>query len=93
MGLNPSPHYPCLLSGVLANPSTPDTISAVQFQLHVCLFINNFVFYSSDPTQEDIFKTLLQEHMQVGFMGDVDYFLVTACTWIKHKDGNISVHL
>ena len=33
VGLNSSPHDPCLLSGVLANPYSPDTISAVQSQL------------------------------------------------------------
>ena len=44
MGLNPSPHYPCLLPGVHANPSSPDTISAVQYQLHVSLYVKNFVF-------------------------------------------------
>ena len=26
-------------------------------------------------------------------MVDVDYFLVTAFTWLKHKDGNIYVHI
>ena len=26
-------------------------------------------------------------------MGDVDYFLGTLFTWLKHKDVNISVHL
>ena len=30
MGLNPSQRDPCLFSGVLSNPSSPDTISAVQ---------------------------------------------------------------
>ena len=26
-------------------------------------------------------------------MGDVDYLLGTAFTWLQHKDGNISVHI
>ena len=77
MGLNASPHDPCLLSGVLANPSSPETISAVQSQLHVGLYVDDFVFNSSYPTQEALFKTLLQEYIQVDFMGDVDYFLGT----------------
>ena len=77
MGLNASPHDPCLLSGVLYNPSSPEKISAVQYQLHVGLYVDDFVFYSSYPTQEALFKTLLQEYIQVDFMGDVDYFLGT----------------
>ena len=93
MGLNTSPHDPCLLSNVISNPSSPDTISAVQSQLHVKLYVDDLVFYSSDPTQEALFKTLLQEHIQVDFMVDVDYFLGTAFTWLKHKGGNISAHL
>ena len=93
IGLNTLPHDPCLLSGVLANPSSPDTISAIQFQPHVSLSVDDFVFYSSDPTQESLFKTLLQEHIQVYLMGDVDYFLGTALTWLKHKYGNISIHM
>ena len=63
MGLNPSPHDPCILYDVLANPSSPDTISAFQPQIHVGLYVDDFVFYSSDPTQEALFKTLLQEHI------------------------------
>ena len=51
------------------------------------------MFYLSNPTQEALFKTLLQENTQVDFTGDVDYFLGTEFTWIKNKDGNISIHL
>ena len=93
MGLNPSSHEAFLLSGVISNPSSPDTISTVQSQLHAGLYVDNFVFYSSDPTQEALFKTLLQGHIQVDFMGDVYYFLGTAFTWLKRKDRNIYVHL
>ena len=92
-GLNPSLYETCLLSGVLAKPSSPDTIYAVQFQLYVGLFVDNFIFYYSDQTQEVLFKILLQEHIQVDFMGDVEYFLGTTFTWIKHKDRNISFHI
>ena len=93
MGLNPSPNDPCLLSSVLANPSSPACASEIQSQLHVDLYVDDFVFYSSDPAQEALFKTLLQDHIQVYFMVNVEYFLVTAFTWLQHADGNISVHL
>ena len=93
MGLKSSPHAPCLLSGVLEDSNSQKTISKDQSQLHVGLYVDDFVFYSSDPAQEVLFKKLLQEHIQVDFMGDVDYFLGTAFTWLQHKDGNISVQL
>ena len=88
-----SPHDPCLLSGILEKPNSHKTISEYQSQLHVGLYVDDFVFYSSDSAQEVLFQTLLQEHIQVDFMGDVDYFLGTAFTYLQHKDGNISVHL
>ena len=93
MGLNPSTHDPCLLFVALTNPSSPEKISDLQSQLHVGLYVGDFVFYSSDLNQDLLIKMLLQLHIQFYFMGDVYYFLVTACTWLKHNDGNISVHL
>ena len=50
MFIKASPHDPCLLSGVFSNPSSPDTISEAQSQLHVGLYVDDFVFYSSYPT-------------------------------------------
>ena len=60
MGLNTSPRDTWLLSGVFAKPYSPDNISDLQSQLHVGLYVNNFVLYSSDPTHNSLFKTLLQ---------------------------------
>ena len=93
MGLKDSPHYPRLLSDVISNPSYPETISEAQSQVHVGLYVDDFMFYSSYPTHEALFKTSLQEHTQVNFMVYFDYFLGAVFTWIKHKDGNISVHI
>ena len=52
MGPNPSPHDPFLLSGVITNPYSPDQTPDLQSQLHVGLYVGDFVFYSSDPSQE-----------------------------------------
>ena len=89
MGINPSPRDPYLISGVHTKPSYPIFTSDLQSKLHAGLYVNNFVFYSSYPSQEDPFKTLLQDHIQVDFMVNVDYLLGTAFTWIQHADGNI----
>ena len=59
MGLNTLPHYPCLLSGVLNNPSSPDSILDLQPQLHVGLYVDDLVFYSSGTSQEALFTTLI----------------------------------
>ena len=74
-------------------PPSPVCTSELQPQLHVGLYAEDFLFYSSDTAQEELFKTLLQYHVQVNFMGNVDYLLGTSFTWIQHADGNISVHL
>ena len=74
MVLKASLHDPCLLSGVLEKPNSHNTISEDQSQLHVGLYVDDFVFYSSDPAQEVLLQTLLQEHIQVDLMGDVNYF-------------------
>ena len=59
MGPEASPHFPCLLSGILDKPNSHKTISEDQSQLHVGLYVEDFVFYSSDPAQEVLFQTLL----------------------------------
>ena len=35
----------------------------------------------------------MSEKIVVDFMDDVDYFLGTAFTWLRHDDGHVSVHL
>ena len=51
MGLKASPYDPVLLSGILDKPNSHKTISEDQSQLHVGLYVEDFVFYSSDPAQ------------------------------------------
>ena len=63
MIIKASPHEPCLHYAILDSPSSPQTISEAQSQLQVGLYVDNFVFYSSDPTQEALLYTLLQEHI------------------------------
>ena len=93
MGLNPSPQYPCLLYGTLTKNSCPNDSQQSTSQLHVGLYVNDFFLYSSDPLQEEIFKTLIQYHIKVDFMGNVNHLLVKYFDWITHKDGNVSVHI
>ena len=42
---------------------------------------------------EYLFKTLLQYHIQVDFIGNVDYLLGNAFIWLQRADGEISVYL
>ena len=93
IGLKFSTHDPCLLSIIIDKPTSHKTISEDQSQLHVGLYVDDFVLYSLDPAQEALFHTLLQEHIQVDFMGYVKYFLWNLFTWVQNKGGNMYVHI
>ena len=58
------------------------------------MYVDDFIFYSTDPEEEQRFKEELAKHIKVDFMGDVDYLLGTAFTWLRHDtDNHVSVHL
>jgi hypothetical protein len=54
--------------------------------------MDNFVFYSTDPTEVRFMQTL-KKRVIVDFMCAVDWFLGTAFTWKKHEDSNSSFFL
>jgi hypothetical protein len=89
LGLQQSVHDPCLFSGNLKSDLNPTAHSAI----HVGIYVDDFVFYSSDPAAEKKFQEELKKKVVVDFMGDVDYFLGTAFTWKRHPDNHLSVHL
>ncbi|KAL7516707.1 hypothetical protein ACHAWX_001691 [Stephanocyclus meneghinianus] len=91
MGLKPSIHDPCLFSGTVksTNTSTNETVAPI----NVGIYVDYFVFYSTDPVQEARFMGALKQRVVVDFMGPVDWFLGPAFTWRCHEDGNLSVLL
>ena len=116
MHLAPSPHDPCLFTGIVGNQdgaskiitSTPspeklltssvnapkDTATPVAGRAPICVgvYVDDFVFYSTDPAEDELFETELAKHINVDFMGDMDYFLGTAFQWKRLDHGHISVH-
>ena len=90
MGLKPSLHDPCLFSGTL---SSNDASTSDVAPVHVGIYVDDFVFYSTDPAQESRFMDDLKQRVVVDFMGTVDWFLGTAFTWKRHQDGHLSVLL
>eukprot|EP00804_Cyclotella_cryptica_P002399 CCRYP_004096-RA/>CCRYP_004096-RA protein AED:0.22 eAED:0.22 QI:0/0/0/1/0/0/3/0/917 len=102
IGLKPSLHDPCLFSGIVNpqqhhstshSPSPPPPSHTTTAPIHVGIYVDDFVFYSTDPIQEQRFMEALKQRVVVDFMGPVDWFLGTAFTWKKDKDGNLSVFL
>ena len=76
----------------VAPPGLPPT-SPPRATINVGLYVDDFVFYSTDQAEEDLFQKLFQNRLTVDFMGDVDYFLGTAFTWVQDDNGHLSVHL
>ena len=96
MNLQPSAHDPCLFSGIINGAtatSTNATAASTRQKIYVGAYVDDIVFYSSDPAEEKLFKEALEAKLKVDFMGDADYFLGTAFTWLRHDDGHVSVHL
>eukprot|EP00804_Cyclotella_cryptica_P021483 CCRYP_005804-RA/>CCRYP_005804-RA protein AED:0.39 eAED:0.32 QI:0/-1/0/1/-1/1/1/0/524 len=78
-------------TSVLDPPSSPPPRKPI----HVGLYVDDFVFFSEDANEENIFKRALTQasNVKIDFMGTVDYFLGTAFNWKRHADGNLSVLL
>ena len=85
--LKQSIHDPCLFSGNLTSDSSPSAHS----EIHVDIYVDDFVFYPADPAAEEAFQNELKKKVVVDFMGNVDWFLGTAFSWTKHKNGHLSV--
>ena len=89
MNIKPSPHDPCLFSGIIDNTDPKST----RHTIHVSAYVDNFVLYSTDPAEEEKIKTTLESKLKVDFIGDADYFLGTALIWLHHDDDHVSIHL
>ena len=84
VGMEPLPHDPCIFYG-FPIPGRPP--------LYLGLYVDDFVYFSQDPTVEKQFELNFSARVKVDFMGDVDYFLGVYYQWTRHTDGNVSVHL
>ena len=95
IGLTPSPHDPCLYSGVITSPQAPSELPpSSRKPVHVGIYVDDFVFFSEDPAEEENFKKALSScTVPIDWMGTVDYFLGTAFNWKRHADGHLSVLL
>jgi hypothetical protein len=92
MGVTTSKHDPCLFSGVVSTSSSSSDVSA-RAPLHVGIYVDDFVYYSTHPGEELHFLKEHKKQVVVDFMGPIDWFLGTAFTWKTHDDGNLSVFL
>eukprot|EP00804_Cyclotella_cryptica_P021434 CCRYP_005776-RA/>CCRYP_005776-RA protein AED:0.13 eAED:0.00 QI:0/0/0/1/1/1/5/0/1584 len=69
IGLHPSLHDPCLFFGVVKQqPTSPSISSSSPAPIHVGIYVDDFVFYSTDPKQETLFMDALKQCVVVDFM-------------------------
>ena len=59
----------------------------------MALFVDDFIYFSSDPEVEAHFEAELAKKVKVDFMGQADYFLGVQFHWTRHENEHVSVHL
>jgi hypothetical protein len=91
LGLRQNAYDPCLFSGNIVDPSNPaDSPSSEPLTLG--LYVDDFVYFLTDPEVEAKFKRLLKQQVTVDFMGRVEWFLGTHFQWSVTPDV-VQVHL
>ncbi len=91
IGLKPSLEDPCLFSGFIWDYSNPSLASSIS-PLTLGLYVNDFLYFSEDPSVEALFCRPLAEQCKVDFMGVVEWFLGIHFAWRITSD-SVLVHL
>ena len=84
MGLQTSPHDPCVFFGSLKNGLPP---------IYVGLYVDDFKYFSSSDETELLFEQILSTKCTVDFMGEVSWFLGSKYEWENLPDGRLSVSI
>ena len=71
---------PCLFSGNIIDPSNPAD-SPSSDPLTLGLYVNDFIYFSLDPTAEAKFKCVLREHVTVDYLGRMVWCWGTHFQW------------
>jgi hypothetical protein len=92
-GLAPSPHDPCLFSGVVQSKDISTDIPPWQCKpIHIGIYVDDFAFFSEDSCEDELFKQAISTcTVPIDWMGTVSYFLGTAFDWQRHADGHLSI--
>lgn len=61
--------------------------------IYVGIYVDDFVYFSEDPTVERSSKKKLDAHFDIGRLGEAEWFLGTHFEWALTKTGGVSVHL
>ena len=83
LNLHPCPNAPCIFKGEIIKGKAP---------LYLGLYVDDFIYFSIDPTVEKQFQTILQKQTNVDFLGQVNHFLSIRFQW-RHTHKRTRVHL
>jgi hypothetical protein len=84
MGLNMSPHDPCVFYGPLEDGQPP---------IYIGLYVDDFKYFSLSDEVEKLFETQLGSKCRVDFMGEVSWFLGCKYEWEDLPDGRLTVSI
>jgi hypothetical protein len=71
-GLKPCPNWPCLCYGHPITGKPP---------LYLAVYVDDFIYFSQDDTEERHFETTMQAQLRVDFFGTVKWFIGTYYDW------------
>jgi hypothetical protein len=91
MGLTPSLEDPCLYTGFVCDPKDP-SVTITTSPLSLGIYVDDFVYFSSDPAVKKLFCCLLAERCKVDFMGIVEWFLGIHFSW-RMTSSTVAIHL
>jgi hypothetical protein len=57
------------------------------------MYVDDFVYFLSDPAVEKAFEQQVSSYTTVDFMGQVSHFIGIKFEWTRHDEHKISVHL
>jgi hypothetical protein len=80
IALKPSLEDPCLYSGFIQDPPDPSSAKSTS-PLTLGLYVDDFLYFSEDPSVKALFCHLLAEQCKVDFMGVVKWFQGIHFAW------------
>ena len=82
-GLTPSKQAPCIYHGHPL-PGRP--------KLYLGLYVDDFIYFSTDPKVEAAFESKLEQQTSLSFLGSLSHFLGIKFTWSQERN-HTTVHL
>ena len=83
LNLKPCQNAPCIFHGQILPDKPP---------IYIGVYVDDFVYFSTDPDVEQSFESKLSSLTDVDFMGNVSHFLGIKFTWTR-ADKHLSAHL